>query len=315
MSNFRSYMHVERLANTAVDGIEFGEIYVFPKIDGTNASLWLEDGKLQAGSRRRHLELGNDNAGFLAWALEQENIMCYLTEHPTHRLYGEWLVPHTMKTYRTDAWRKFYVFDIAIDGEDEIIKHEGAEDEHRTTVEYIPYPIYVEQLEKFGINHLAPLAIITDPSKDQLLRQLNNNFYLVTDGEAPGEGIVLKNYDYYNKYGRQVWAKIVRTEFVEKNQKAFGIPTHKGEAVVEQKIVAEYCTKALVEKTKARIINELGDWKSQYIPRLLNTVFHDIVQEDMWDIVQKHKRPTINFKTLMALTNRKVKEDVPEIFC
>ena len=70
-----------------------------------------------------------------------------------------------------------------------------------------------------------------------------------------------------------------------------------------------------MEKTKARIINELGDWKSQYIPRLLNTVFHDIVQEDMWDIVQKHKRPTINFKTLMALTNRKVKEDVPEIFC
>lgn len=305
MSNFRTYMHVERHGNQEVQGIEFGEVYVFPKIDGTNSSLWLEDGILQAGSRRRHLSIGKqDNAGFLAWAYEQGSLINYFKENPTHRLFGEWLVPHTLKTYREDAWRKFYVFDVAIDVD-------GDEDK---TQEFIPYSLYVEGLEKHNIDHLAPLCIINDPSIDQLLRQLDSNKYLIKDGEGPGEGIVLKNYDFYNKMGRQVWAKIVRTEFVEKNQKAFGIAIHKGESMVEGKIIDEYCTTALCQKVHAKISVEMNGWRSQFIPRLLQTVYYDIVNEDLWDAIKKHKQPVINFKTLLSLCNRKVKENLGQVF-
>jgi hypothetical protein len=45
--------------------IESGECYIFPKIDGTNVSVWLdENGELQAGSRKRHLTVDNDIAEF-----------------------------------------------------------------------------------------------------------------------------------------------------------------------------------------------------------------------------------------------------------
>lgn len=112
---FKKYQHLERFGNTEVSQIELGECYVFPKIDGTNASVWITDGVIMAGSRTRELSIESDNAGFYAWVIEQDNIKRYLNQNPTHRLFGEWLVPHSLKTYRQNAWRKFYVFDVAID--------------------------------------------------------------------------------------------------------------------------------------------------------------------------------------------------------
>src|ERR1041384_6755948 len=116
---FKEYQHLERLGTTEVQNIELGKCFVFPKIDGTNASVWMgDDGTVQAGSRKRHLSAEEDNHGFHAWAIKNEAINSYLKANPRHRLFGEWLVPHSLKTYRHSAWRKFYVFDVAIDRED-----------------------------------------------------------------------------------------------------------------------------------------------------------------------------------------------------
>ena len=41
--NFTKYQHVERLGTTETDGILDGDVLVFPKIDGTNCSVWLGD--------------------------------------------------------------------------------------------------------------------------------------------------------------------------------------------------------------------------------------------------------------------------------
>lgn len=41
---FNKYQHVEKLGNKEVEGINIGTCYVFPKIDGTNASIWNDDG-------------------------------------------------------------------------------------------------------------------------------------------------------------------------------------------------------------------------------------------------------------------------------
>lgn len=62
---FRKYQHIERLNNSLNKSYLIGDCYVFPKIDGTNSSVWLENGKLKAGSRNRELSLDNDNANFL----------------------------------------------------------------------------------------------------------------------------------------------------------------------------------------------------------------------------------------------------------
>lgn len=301
---FKKYQHLERFGATETQGIEFGECYIFPKIDGTNASLWWENGSLQAGSRTRHLTLESDNAGFYAWALKQECFTNYFASNPNHRLFGEWLVPHSLKTYRSEAWQNFYVFDVAVESD---------------TIElpeyhvYLHYEDYKPLLESAGVSYIPPVAIITNGTYDHFINQLRNNVFLIEDGKGQGEGIVIKRYDYRNKYGRTTWAKIVTSEFKEKHAKEMGCPELKGAIQIESEIAQSFVTKALVDKEFAKIENESG-WSSKSIPRLLNTVYYCIVKEDGWEIVKKYKNPTIDYKRLQHYVVQQVKQTKPEIF-
>ena len=299
---FRKYQHIERFGTDEVQGIELGTVFIFPKIDGTNASVWLNNGELKAGSRNRALSLESDNAGFYAAMLDDQRIHDYLVKHPEHRLYGEWLVPHSLKTYRQDAWRKFYIFDVCLDRDD--------------TVEYIPYDIYKPMLEEFNLDYIPPIATVKNGTYEAFLKALDKNTFLIEDGKGVGEGIVIKNYDFYNKYRRQTWAKIVTNEFKEKNAKAFGVPmsTIQTGKMVEEEIIDQFCTDALIEKEYAKIVAEKEGWRSEYIPILLGRVFHELITEESWNFVKKFKMPTINFKTLNTLAINKVKAVKSDIF-
>lgn len=309
---FVKYQHIERLGTSETASIELGECYVFPKIDGTNASIWFYNGQIQCGSRRRHLSLDDDNAGFMAWVTQQPqlgNFINYFLKNPTHRLYGEWLVPHSLKTYKQNAWNNFYVFDVAIDKTKDEIRHEGDSE-----VKYLHYETYKPLLEEFNISYIHPIAILRNGSYDQFISQLEKNIFLIEDGKGCGEGIVIKNYDWFNKYGRQTWAKIVTSEFKEKHAKEMGAPVVQGKALVEEAIAKKYVTKALIEKEKSKIELECNGWQSKHIPRLLNTVFYCLVKEDSWDFVKEFKNPTINFKTLQHFVVTEIKEKCPEVF-
>lgn len=298
---FIKYQHIERFGTTEVDDIQLGICYVFPKIDGTNSSVWLNDeNKLCAGSRNRELSLESDNAGFYASVLQEPNIKAYLENHPQHRLFGEWLVPHSLKTYRQDAWRKFYIFDVCVDNKD------GA-------LEYIPYETYKVQLENYGLNYLAPIRIVKNGEYEDFVKCLDENNFLIKDGDGVGEGIVIKNYDFYNKYRRQTWAKIVTAEFREKHHKAMGAPITDNK-MIEESIVEEFITSAFVEKEYAKIATENDGWSSKYIPALLGKVFYELINEEMWNIIKKFKTPKIDFKTLNSMTINKIKAIKPEIF-
>ena len=115
---YRSYMHIEKLGTTDTEGILNGTCYLSYKIDGTNASVWLKDtGELGFGSRKKELSLSEanmDNADFMKLMTENtalyQQLLNYLQIFPTRTIYGEWLVPHTIKRYSADAWRKFYVY-------------------------------------------------------------------------------------------------------------------------------------------------------------------------------------------------------------
>jgi hypothetical protein len=299
---FKRYQHVERYGTDEVDGIEIGKCYIFPKLDGTNGSVWLDDnGNIKAGSRNRELTLEQDNQGFYAYILSNENIKRYLEKHPTHRLYGEWLIPHSLRTYREDAWRRFYIFDVCLDKED-------------GDVEYIPYDIYKPMLEEFNLDYISALAIIKNPSYEQLINILKQNIFLIEDGKGIGEGIVIKNYDFYNKWKRQTWAKIVSSEFKEQHAKIMGAPEINGKTLIEEKIIDEFCTSAFIEKEYAKIVNEMNGWQSKYIQMLFGRVYSELVKEETWNIVKKYKNPKIDFKTLNTLLINKVKEVKKELF-
>jgi hypothetical protein len=309
---FKQYTHIERFGNTEVEGIELGVVHVFPKVDGTNASAWAEmmpppvdQFGFCGGSRTRELSLEKDNAGFYNWLTGKRDdalrTVDFLKMNPHLRLYGEWLVPHTFKGYRQDAWHKFYIFDVYNDA----------------TEQYLSYDTYQILLEECGLEYIAPLAIVKNGEYSRFLKYVNENLFLCPDGGEPGEGVVLKNYDYQNKFGRLAYAKIVRQEFKEANHKLFGAPEINTGLMNEERILEHVLNKHFVEKTWAKIKTaHNGDWSSKMIPELLNTVFYDIVREELWDClkIKEVNFGTVNFKTLKALTINKIKAVKPELF-
>ena len=209
--------------------------------------------------------------------------------YPTWRLYGEFLVSHSLKTYRDDAWRKLYVFDVFDSG----------------TEQFLPPEDYEAALKDGGINVIPVQSIVLNPTQEWLLKQLEVNTYLIKDGSGVGEGIVLKRYDFVNKYGRTTWAKIVRNEFKEQNKAAFGVSTV--EMYNLEYDIAQMLTEHVVLKVKADI-TYIVPWSSKRIPELLGCVWHEFITEEMWVILKKYKNPTINFKALHRYVIQRIKE-------
>lgn len=323
MTLFRKYDHLERLGHSDVEGINIGTVHVFAKLDGTNASVWAEqmaDGgyEVKCGSRNRVLSLEEDNAGFCAWVRDHENTRIMALALPNLIFYGEWLVPHTLKTYREDVWRRFWIFDVY----------------DRVAERYLSFDEYRELLAEYEPQLIEPLCTIKDPSEDQLRQQVETNTYLITDGAGLGEGVVIKNYQWRNRHGRQPWAKVVRNAFKEDNRRAFGVPEKGGEFQVEVAIVEEFVTPHLVGKTHAKVLlevaNEAGidtaepNWqqrveaehRGKVIPQLLGRVFHDLITEEGWTFIKKHMKshPSIDFKVLQSRTIARVKQLTGELF-
>lgn len=294
---FVKYQHLERLGTTSVEGINLGITYVFPKLDGTNAQLWFADGEICGGSRNRELAVENDNAGFYNWAREQKNLVDMVADHPEKNFYGEWLVPHSLKTYREDAWRKLYLFDIWC----------------RKTERYLSYEEQKAIYDTYGVEYLAPISIHKNATFEDYYKTLDKNIFLVQDGKGVGEGVVIKNYEWQNGFGQVVWAKLITSAFKEVHHKEMGAPEIGGQ-LIEEKIVDKYVNQHLVDKVHAKIVTELGGWESRNIPRLLSETYYDLVTEETWNILKEFKQPRIDFKLLQLMTIKKIKEVKPELF-
>lgn len=293
---FVRYPHLERYGNEEVSGINIGTVHVFPKLDGTNASVWMEGGKLSFGSRNRLLDVHNDNAGFMNANTDSKNLHRFFLMYPNFRLFGEWLVPHTVKGYRDESWRKFYVFDV--------MDEKG---------NFVHYQDYVPSLVHMGIDFIPCIKIIQNGNLDQFKYEAMNCKFLLSDDNLIGEGVVLKNYEFTNKYGRTTWAKIVNQEFKEDFYVAMGAPV-KENHTNEETITDLACTEVLVRKTYAKILNDVGEWNSRLIPRLLDTVYHEVVTEELWNSLKKIKYGSVNFNDLKHHVYNRTKSLLPEIF-
>lgn len=104
---FEKYQHVEQLGRDEVEGILNGTVYIFDKIDGSNVSVYLnDDGEIEVASRNRVIPADNDHHGVRAYILNNPKFTKFFSVYPTLRLFGEWLIPHNIRNYRDDAWRK-----------------------------------------------------------------------------------------------------------------------------------------------------------------------------------------------------------------
>lgn len=321
---FRRYESLKRLGDPATRDIDLGRVFVFPKVDGTNASIWMHEGQVCCGSRNRVLSTEEDNAGFCRWLNDETGgcITAFIADNPHLRIYGEWLVPHTIKGYREDAWRKLYVFDV----------YDSEADRYLGFTEYANILEPYRSRDGANFDVIQPLAIIQNPGADQLLTLVEQNTYLMADGAGLGEGVVLKNYEWHSTADGHSWAKIVRNSFREDNARGFGAAEFQGTRLVEQKIVDEYVTPHLVGKTRAKVVldvaNQSGkdtsspNWQQEVeaehrhrvLPQLLSRVFHDLVTEEIWGVVKKHKNPTVDFRKLSQLSNHQTKRFAGDLF-
>lgn len=294
---FFRYLSLKRYGNVEVENINIGTVHVFPKLDGTNASVWIEGEELKAGSRNRELSLDNDNAGFLAnlRSSAKSGIHSLLLYNSHLRLFGEWLVPHTVKDYSDSSWRKFYVFDV-YDEQDE---------------RYLTYDEYKPLMDEYEIDYIPCQKVIINGDYDDFVFQAQLADYCMPAGKA-GEGVVLKNYEYINKYGSYAAAKVVNSEFKADHRKSMGSPVQENR-MTEQEL-ADRFPPELAEKTLAKISLEEGGWRSQFIPRLLEQTYYDFFHEELWTAIKKTKAKSIDLTALRSFINQKIKEALPQIF-
>lgn len=300
--DFKKYQHIEKLGSSEVDGILNGTVYVYYKIDGTNGCIWLnKDGMLSFGSRNRELFWNADNADFLKSIVNDERthdaLLHYLHHHPTHIIYGEWLVPHTLKTYNENAWKKFYIFDI-YDTE---------------TGKYVPYESYAELFDERYPNlyYIPLLAKLENPTEEDLKKLLDSTGnWLVKENSGLGEGIVIKNYDFVNRYGRINWAKMLCEDFrTTKNKVRSENRENKEENPIEYEII-KLMTVEHVIKEKNKVLEKYNTefFESKFIFEIINRAFNEFWRDNWEIILKKFKHPTINFKVLKQLSDKFVKE-------
>ncbi len=302
---FRKYMHIEKYSK---DTICNGLYYIFPKIDGTNGSIWVEDTGLRkvndeivysfrAGSRNRELTLNNDNFDFYnKMSNNSDNYIEFFINYPNIILYGEYLVPHTLKNYKDDSWGKFYVFDFF----------------NTKKNEYVNYEEYHKILNAYNIEYIPAICKIKDPQLEYLLRIVNNNTYL-TKPDSIGEGIVLKNYDFKNKYGNQNWIKIIRDDFKYMNAKEFKTKTINQTLKIEEKIINRYVNDMSVGKVYERLCQINSD-RRYVIQNLLIDVYKELIVDNIYNIIKENNFPVIDFKLLNKLCILKIKIIKSDVF-
>lgn len=290
---FEKYQHIERLGTAATDGILDGICYVFPKLDGTNTSVYLnDDGQIEVASRNRVLSIHDDNQGVCNYVLQspiRERFEKYFKAHPTHRLFGEWLVPHTIRTYIPEAWRKLFIFDVLEDGK------------------YLPYESYKIYLELCDIFFIPPIGLYLNPTQDQLNYCLENNDYLMQAGQI-GEGIVIKRYVFVNRFGNTVWAKIVRphVKAAQKRQNPLNADT------IETQIVDTFLTPEFVQKEFDKIAAD--GWSNKLIGKFLGVTWHTFITEETFNFLRKFHNPKIDFGLLNRLVVEKIKFFKADLF-
>jgi hypothetical protein len=294
MNDHRNYGKIHRLGKEETEGILIGTVAVQEKVDGANVSIWLDDeDNLKMGSRTRILRDDEEFNGFVPYVKAHEGIRKLLEMNPNFRLYGEWLVRHTI-AYKETTYRKFYLFDVYVDDyKDSVVP----EDERWKTW------ADVKMLgEAFGIDTVPMHGEFENPTVEALMEFVGKSEF----GDR-GEGIVLKNLDFKNTFGDMCFAKIVTETFKEDNAVAFGGNNKYSDTYWEMYVVNKYMTLPRIKKIMDKIQPELNErLDMKHIPRIMGTAYHDMLTEEIWEIAGKVA--SLDFKALERCANKKAKQ-------
>lgn len=291
--NFKVYKKIQGLHKEECDGLLVGECIIQEKIDGANASIWMgDDGEIHYGSRSRDLFLAQDNFnGFGDYVKSHQGIKDYLTKNPTHRLYGEWLVRHTIG-YNETSYKHFYMFEIE---ENDVI---------------LPIEKVYEVGEEYGIKTAYLFGKYTNPTLE-LIKEFAGKSVL---GDKV-EGVVVKNLGFINKFGDYQHGKYVTQDFKEDNAITFGGNNKSSETYNEMYYVNKYMTLPRVQKIIYKLEAMEGRPEMKHIPQVMGMAYHDLITEEAWSIAKEMAKAGkfFDFKAFEQFCNRKSKQIFIEI--
>ena len=285
--SFKKYNKIHRLGKDETAGILHGTVHVEEKLDGANVQIWMEDGELKMGSRNRELTEGFN--GFCDYVREHHGINKFFSVYPNRRLYGEWLVRHTI-SYNETAYKQFYLFDVT-----EVDVELGTEKQEP----FFEKASVMDIADTYGILRPEYHGTFLNPSESDFEALIGKSVL----GDR-GEGVVLKNPDFRDMFGNHNYAKIVSESFKEDNGVTFGGNNKHSDTYWEIYIINKYMTLARIEKVMHKIqplIDEKLDLK--HIPRIINTAYHDMLTEEIWEIAQKVG--VVDFKALKRVACKK----------
>jgi hypothetical protein len=285
VNGFKEYPKIHRLGKEEVDDILIGNVLVQEKVDGANISIWWDNDSslVKCGTRTRELPLDDSFNGFQEAVRSNKMLLDWVEAHPELRLYGEWLVKHTI-TYPDDAYRKIYLFDVL---------NEDAET-------YLPQYEVAHISELLGVEYPklftpAPIEVTLDRIKEWVGKSFIG---------ANGEGVVIKNEGFKNKFGDLVYAKVVHERFKESNAIVFGGNNKNSEAYNEMYIINKYATLGRVQKIMQKLQNITEKrLDMEHTSQVAGACYHDMLTEEIWDIQKKIHQ--VDFKRLQRLSMKK----------
>ncbi|MCM3109912.1 RNA ligase family protein [Lederbergia lenta] len=240
-------------------------IVIQEKLDGANASFKVENGQLKCFSRNAELDEKNGLRGFYQWAHGH-----FKSNKPFEGLifYGEWLVKHKLSYGENE--NQFYLFDIY-----DLSKEE-----------YLPYSEIYDAAYQLGLNVIP----VFYEGEYKSIEHIQSFIGKSTLGEI-GEGVVVKNVNYRDKYGKQVFTKFVSDEFAEMQKvKKHKLNTNKDDL---QDYIDSVVSKARVSKMMHKLVDE-GLLREDYAIEdmgaiLKNTgsrVYDDVIKEELDELLK-----------------------------
>lgn len=282
MKEIKKYTDVIRYGKSCTQGvIQEGDIIsITEKIDGANASFRLDNTNplgVSCYSRNRPLDEDNTLSGFYGWV--KDNIIPIKGRlNPNYIYFGEWLVKHKVQ-YKAEYYKNFYLFSVwDIDKEqylsDNIVKAEA----EKLRINTVPYK-YIGEFISF--KHLMSFVGHSE----------------MTEIPNTGEGVVVKNVSYFDKYNKQCFVKLVSEKFAEVQKQR--LPKNPNVTSGLIPVIKSVLTKPRVEKLLFKLVDE-GLLKEDYditdmgtILRALGSKVYDDIMKEESDLFVEYDKDEI----------------------
>lgn len=196
---------------------------------------------------------------------------------------------HTI-SYNELSYRNWYMFDILLDDK-----------------EWLELPVVYNIAKKYNILTPELFACIDNPILEQLMPLVGKTVL----GEK-GEGIVIKNFGFVNKFLNNSYAKIVTEKFKEDNAICFGGNNRHSESYNEMYICNKFITLGRIQKILNKIQSSTDEkLDMKHIPRVMGMTYNDLWCEEAWYIAKNFQQ--INLRKLQQLCYAKTKQIYIEI--